>query len=355
MKVNQNNFIKLSYNLAKINLGKTKLNPSVGCVVVKDNSVLSSGVTSLNGRPHAEYNALKSNQNLKGSDLYVSMEPCTHYGITPPCINIIEKKKIKRVFFSSYDVDDRTARKSLPKLKSKNIKVFKIYCKDHINFYQSYNQIKKRLIPLVDAKIAISKDYYTIHKKSYWITNPLSRRRAHLIRSEYEAIISTSKSINKDNSRLNCRIKGFNQQKPDLIIVDLKMRLKKNLKIFKDNNSRKIFIITKNRKYKKDPFFKKKNIKIIYTDSFTTKKDFVSLLKKFRKYGHQRILLECGLTFLNTFIKNKLISNLYIFRSSSNLRKKGKNNASLNIIKKIKFKNKINVNLNGDSLYKEKI
>ena len=137
MKVNQNNFIKLSNNLAKINLGKTKLNPSVGCVVVKDNSVLSSGVTSLNGRPHAEYNALKSNQNLKGSDLYVSMEPCTHYGITPPCINIIEKKKIKRVFFSSYDVDDRTARKSLPKLKSKNIKVFKIYCKDHINFYQN--------------------------------------------------------------------------------------------------------------------------------------------------------------------------------------------------------------------------
>ena len=182
----------------------------------------------------------------------------------------------------------------------------------------------------------------------------MSRRRAHLIRSEYEAIISTSKSINKDNSRLNCRIKGFNQQKPDLIIIDLKMSLKKNLKIFKNDN-RKIFIITKDKKYKKNLFFKRRNIKIIFTNSFTSRKDFIDLLKKFRKYGHQRILLECGLTFLNTFIKNKLISNLYVFRSSSNLRKKGKNNASLNIIKKIKFKNKINVNLNGDSLYKEKI
>jgi len=255
MKVNQSNFIKLSYNLAKINLGKTKLNPSVGCVVVKNNSVLSSGVTSLNGRPHAEYNALKSNQNFKDSDLYVTMEPCTHYGITPPCINIIKSKKIKRVFFSSYDIDERTARKSVPKLKSKNIKVLKINTKEHINFYQSYNLIKKKLIPLIDAKLAISKDYYTINNKSSWITNSLSRKRAHLIRSEYEAIISTSKSINKDNSKLNCRLKGFDQQKPDLIIVDLKMKLKKNLDIFKNNNNKKKFIITKEKKYKKKSFF----------------------------------------------------------------------------------------------------
>ena len=77
-------FLKLAFNIAKVNLGKTSLNPSVGCVVVKNNSVISSGYTSINGRPHAEFNALKSQKNFKNSDLYVTLEPCTHYGVTPP-------------------------------------------------------------------------------------------------------------------------------------------------------------------------------------------------------------------------------------------------------------------------------
>ena len=99
MKTNHKNFLKLAFNLAKINLGKTGLNPSVGCVVVKNNSVISTGYTSVNGRPHAEFNALKYKKNFKNSDLYVTMEPCTHYGLTPPCTNIILKKGIRRVFF----------------------------------------------------------------------------------------------------------------------------------------------------------------------------------------------------------------------------------------------------------------
>ena len=100
MKTNHNNFLNLAFNLAKINLGKTKSNPSVGCVVVKKDSVISSGYTSVNGRPHAEFNALNKKINFEGSDLYVTMEPCTHYGLTPPCTDLIIKKGIKRVFFS---------------------------------------------------------------------------------------------------------------------------------------------------------------------------------------------------------------------------------------------------------------
>ena len=93
MKTNQNNFFKIAYSLAKINLGKTNLNPSVGCVVVKENSVISSGYTSVDGRPHAEYNALTQKKKFKNTDLYVTMEPCTHYGLTPPCTSIIKKKE----------------------------------------------------------------------------------------------------------------------------------------------------------------------------------------------------------------------------------------------------------------------
>ena len=355
MKTNHNNFLKLAFNIAKVNLGKTSLNPSVGCVVVKNNSVISSGCTSLNGRPHAEFNALKSKKNFKNSDLYVTMEPCTHYGITPPCTNIIAKKGVKRVFFSFNDTDKRTARKSKIKLTKKKIKVYKKFSNDFYNFYQSYFSIKKKTIPFIDAKIAISKDYFTINKTSEWITNFLSRNRVHLIRSEYDAIISTSKSINKDNSLLNCRLNGFDDNKPDLVIIDLNLKIKTKLNLFKKINKRKILIVTSVLKGKKISYLKKKGVKIIPIKSLKNKNDFINLFKSLKKNAYNRILVESGLIFLNELLKNKLIFNLYMFQSSIKLGKKGKNNTSNNIIKKLRLNKKIKVNLNGDSLYKVRI
>ena len=93
MTTNHKYYLNLAFRIAESNLGKTKLNPSVGTIVVKNNSVISSGVTSINGRPHAEFNALINGKNLSGSTLYTTLEPCTHYGLTPPCINIIKKKR----------------------------------------------------------------------------------------------------------------------------------------------------------------------------------------------------------------------------------------------------------------------
>ena len=91
------NYMKIAFDKAFEHLGSTKNNPSVGCVVVKNNSVISSGKTSLNGRPHAEFNALNKKINFKGAKLYVTLEPCIHYGQTPPCINIIKKKGLKKL------------------------------------------------------------------------------------------------------------------------------------------------------------------------------------------------------------------------------------------------------------------
>ena len=104
MRTNHKFFSDLAFNLAENHLGQTNQNPSVGCLIVKDNAVISSGVTSLKGRPHAEFNALNKKINISKSDLYLTMEPCTHYGMTPPCTNLIIKKKIKRVFFAFHDV-----------------------------------------------------------------------------------------------------------------------------------------------------------------------------------------------------------------------------------------------------------
>ena len=102
-------YMNLALNLARERLGLTGENPSVGCVIVKNDEVISFGQTGVNGRPHAEYNAIKScKENLKGSKIYVTLEPCTHYGKTSPCTNIIIRSKIKEVIFSIIDPDIRT-------------------------------------------------------------------------------------------------------------------------------------------------------------------------------------------------------------------------------------------------------
>ena len=355
MKTNHSNFLKLAFNIAKINLGKTKTNPSVGCVIVKDNSVISSGYTSLNGRPHAEFNALKFKKNFKDSYLYVTMEPCTHYGLTPPCSNLILRKGIKHVFFSFNDLDSRTSKKFKQKCLKKKIKISKKMIFKYNDFYQSYFSIHKKSELFVDAKLALSKDYFTINKKTKWITNQSSRKRAHLIRSEYDAIISTSKSINNDNSILNCRLNGFDSKKPDLIVIDRNLNIKKNLEIFKNNTKRKIFIVTLKKDVKKNFYFKNKNIKFINMQNLTSRNDFIYLFSLIKNYGYNRVLIESGLTFLNKLLLNKLIYNLYIFQSLSKLKKKGKNNASNSFIKKLRLQKKIKVNLNNDSLYKIRI
>ena len=120
MTLSQNNFIRLAFEKAKVNLGSTKKYPSVGCVVEKNGSIISSGSTSINGRPHAEFNALNKNIDFQNSNLYVTLEPCSHYGKTPPCTNLIKTKKIKRIFFPTFDEDLRTKKKSLKLLKKKN-------------------------------------------------------------------------------------------------------------------------------------------------------------------------------------------------------------------------------------------
>ena len=350
MTKNHNYYLDLAYQLAEKNLGKTGLNPSVGAIVVKDDSVISSGITSYRGRPHAEFNALSKIKNCGGASLYTSLEPCVHYGKTPPCTRIILKKKIKKVYFGSYDPDTRSYRKAKSFLSKKAIDVKKIKSNNYKNFYKSYFLNKKLNIPFVSAKIALSNDFLSINYKKKWITNENSRKIVHFLRSRYDCILSTSKTINSDNSLLNCRIDGLDQSKPDLFIIDINLKLKRNLLLNKIINKRKTYIVTNKSNLKRANTYKKKGYKFVFINTLKDKKDFISLYKRIYKLGYSRVLLETGLIFLRTVIKNKLINNLYLFKSNKNLTKIGKNNISPNFLKKIKFK-PISVNLNGDKFF----
>jgi len=352
MKINHNYYIDLAFQIAEKNLGKTSINPSVGTVVVKNNTVISSAVTSYNGRPHSEFNALKNLKDCTGASLYTTLEPCTHYGETPPCINIIFKKNIKNVFYAFEDPDIRTFKKAKKFLKQKGIKTKLIHTKKYSHFYESYFINKKLSIPFITGKIAISKDYLTINKKNKWITNEFSRNVVHLFRNKHDCILSTSKTINQDDPLLNCRINGLDNNRPDLFIVDLKLKLKKKLSLNNHLKARKIFLITSKNNLNKASEYKKLGYKIIFINQLKDKSDFNLLFKKIYKIGYSRMLVEVGLTFLNSLIHNKMIHDLYIFRSNIRLGKNGKNNDTSKYLKKINPK-LLTINLNGDNLFKK--
>ena len=351
-------YIKLAYQQAEKNVGSTRSNPSVGVVIVKNNSVISSACTSLNGRPHAEANALNKKINYRNSNLYVTLEPCSHYGKTPPCTKKIIYKKINRVIFSINDTDPRSKNLAAKIFIKKKIKIT-----SHIQqrfakiFYKSYfTQLSKEL-PFTDGKLAISKDFFTINKKNRWITNKKSRKIVNFLRSKYDCLLTTSKTINDDNPMLNCRLEGLEKKSPDLIILDRFFKIKKNSKVFNIKN-RKVYIFTNSNNSLKEFFLKKKGIKIIKLKKCNERRiDLQNIFYKIKKLGFNRILVETGVTFLDELIKNNFIKNFYLFKSATNLGIKGLNNLNPRYLKKINFSksNKIRVNLNGDSLYKVKI
>mgnify|MGYP001178621487 CR=1 FL=1 len=228
-------FMNLALNLARDKSGLTGDNPSVGCIIVKNNKLIAAGQTAFNGRPHAEFNALKKNKkNLNGSTMYVTLEPCNHYGKTPPCTNYIIKNKIKKVIYSIDDIDERTKSKTKAILTSKNIKVKKGLLKKKISrFYKSYFVNKKKM-PYVTGKIAITKNNLIYSQKQKRITNIYSDKFTHLLRYKNDSILISHKTLNKDNPRLDCRINGLETFSPKKIILDKNLKTNINSSIFKN-------------------------------------------------------------------------------------------------------------------------
>ena len=255
-------YMELALDLAKIKVGRTGTNPSVGCVIVKDDKIISIGQTSTNGRPHAEYNAIKNcPENLKDSKMFVTLEPCCHYGKTPPCTDLIIKSKISEVIYSVADIDKRVRNKSQKILKSNNVKVKKGILKDIINnFYSNYFFNRKHKLPYVTGKIAISKNNLVYSKLNKRITNVQADKFTHLLRYKNDALMISYKTLNKDNSRLNCRIKGFSNYSPKRIILDNKLQTKINSYIIKTaNKDNTIIFYNQASKSKVLDFKKKKN------------------------------------------------------------------------------------------------
>ena len=349
-------YMSLALSLASARHGLTGENPSVGCVIVKNDEIISIGQTGYNGMPHAEFNAIKnSNENLEGAKMYVTLEPCSHYGKTPPCTDIIIKSRIKEVVYAVEDIDKKVKGKTLKILKSKNILVKKNLLKKEVkNFYIPYFFNKKNNIPYVTGKIAISKNNLIYSEGTKRITDIHSDKLTHFLRYKNDSLMISYKTLNKDNPRLDCRLEGLNKFSPKRIILDNNLEMNMNSHIFRTANKNNTIIFYNNVNKKKITLFKKKGIQLIKSNLIKNSYfDLTLVLKKLYKIGIRNILVEGGDDLSSSFLKNKLFNEFYLFKSPKSLSKLVAYkdfNCFKYLSQKYKSKKKINTKLGKDSI-----
>ena len=329
-------FMDLAISLAEDRVGLTGSNPSVGCVIVNKSQIISVGQTGIGGTPHAETVAIKSakKEDLRGSSMYVTLEPCNHYGRTPPCTKQIIKNKIGKVFFGVNDVDIRTSGKTTKILNNFNIKVKKnLQIKKILNLYKSYFFLKKQEYPFITGKIACTKDYYIKTNRKY-ISNPHSLKFSHLLRYKNQGILVSSKTVNSDNPQLNCRLNGLHKYSPTRIVLDKNLDISLKSKLVKNSKKVKTYIFynKSNSKLKK---LKKMGIKLIYINLIQNNNlDLIHVLKKIKKLNVYYLLVEGGIELTNYFILKKLFNEFFLLKSENNINNKKR-------FTKYKFKNRI--------------
>jgi diaminohydroxyphosphoribosylaminopyrimidine deaminase / 5-amino-6-(5-phosphoribosylamino)uracil reductase len=355
-----NRYMNLALSLAKVRHGLTGINPSVGCVIVKNDKIISIGQTGYNGRPHAEFNAIKNScENLKGSKMYVSLEPCNHYGKTPPCTKEIIKNKISEVIYSVDDIDKKVKGKSFKILKKENIQVKKgLLKKETSNFYNPYFFNRKNKKPYVTGKIAISKNNLIYSKEKKRITDIHSDKFTHFLRYKNDSLLISYKTLNKDNPKLNCRLKNFSKFSPKRVILDNYLQTKTTSYIFKTANKDNTIFFYKNANKRQISIFKKKKIKLIKSNLINNRYfDFNSILKKLYHLGCRNLLVEGGNNLSKNILENKLFNQFYLFKSQKNLSKLltyKEFNGFKYLIQNYKNRTKINRKLGKDliTLYK---
>ena len=349
------NFMKLALNLANARRGLTGNNPSVGCVIVKNNRIISIGQTGYNGRPHAEHNAiLNCSENLKDSKMYVTLEPCNHYGKTPPCTKNIIKNKIGEVYYSMDDIDLKVKGKSYSILRKNNIRVKKgLLKKDAENLYRSYSFNRKKKLPYVIGKIAVSKNKIIYSEISKRITDKTSDKLTHYLRLKSDGIMISGKTLNIDNPKLNCRLEGFNQFSPKRIILDRNLEINLKSYIAKSIKNENTIIFHNSNDKSKIKLLKKRGTILIKqsTDKYKNL-DLKKILKDLYKMEIRNLLVEGGDILTKNFIQKKLFNEFYVFRSSKNLSKNKKhvNFTSFSILNTKYNKHKINSKLATDKL-----
>ena len=250
MKIHEK-YIKRCIEIAKNGLGTTAPNPMVGCVIVYDNKIIGEGFTSPYGGNHAEVNAIASvvqKSLLTKATLYVTLEPCSHFGKTPPCSNLIIKNQIPKVVIGCVDDNPEVSGKGIQRLKNHGcdvtVGVLEKECRNHHKRFFKYHKERR---PYIILKWAQSKDGFIapnekLKREPVWISNKRSRQLVHLWRAQEHAILVGANTVVQDNPSLTTRMVTGNN--PIRIVLDTYNKLSKDAQVF--NKASKTILINKN-------------------------------------------------------------------------------------------------------------
>ena len=313
--INYEKLMNKCIELAKQGEGKVSPNPLVGSLVLdEDNNVVGQGFHEQYGEAHAEVNAIaQAGEKAVGGTIFVNLEPCSHYGKTPPCADLIIKSGLKKLVVGMTDPNPKVAGSGLKKCKDAGIEVITGVLEDECSklneiFIKHITQNK----PFVSIKTAMTLDGKIATKtgSSKWITSALAREEVQKMRNKYDAILTGSNTVLIDNPSMTCRMK--NGKNPIRVVVDSQLKTSFNSKIFEDDGT-KIFIAIdenlNNGKMKEKPT----HITFIKCPLINNKINLEYLALVLFQNGIRSILIEAGGVLNGAFLKSGIVDKIYAF------------------------------------------
>ena len=292
--------MKKCIELAKQAQGETSPNPLVGCIVLNDiGEIISTGYHKKYGENHAERDALLKLDDAKNCTLIVNLEPCSHYGKTPPCADLIIEKGVKRVVYGMKDVNPIVAGNGLKKLIDAGIEVIGPILEDEcrkLNEIFIKNQVEHKTFVALKTATTIDGKIATSTNDSKWITSDLAREEVRNIRKRYDAILTSSSTILADNPTMEHKCK---------VILDRKLKTNSQMTIYKQG---KIFVF---HSLKNQASLSNNNLQYIYTPTVNNKLGIEFILEELYKRGIMSVLIEAGGKLNGSFLP--YIDRLYHF------------------------------------------
>lgn len=305
--------MRAAIKLAKLGIGFTNPNPIVGAVIVKDGRIIGEGWHERYGGLHAERNALAHCvEDPAGADMYVTLEPCCHYGKQPPCTDAVISSGIKRVFVGSYDPNPLVSGKSLNLLRENGIEVIEGVLQKECD---ALNEIFFHYItigtPYIIMKAAITIDGRTATKTgdSKWITNPISRAHTHETRKRAAAIMVGVNTVIADDPMLNCRVEE--PSNPIRIVCDSHLRIPLESRIMKSANEIPVIIAAASAEPERIEAVKAAGADVILTGG--DKVDIAVLMKELGSRGIDSVIVEGGAKLHASVLESVYVNKLQVY------------------------------------------
>lgn len=309
-------YMKRALQLAEKAKGHTSPNPMVGAVIVKNDRIIGEGYHEKCGCGHAEVRAFENAaEDTEGADMYITLEPCSHYGRTPPCADKIIEKKIKRVIIAAKDPNPLVSGNGIKKLQNAGIEVYtNVLSEESIKLNEVFMKYIVSKEPFTVLKLASSLDgkIAAYSGDSKWITNEQSRKYTHKLRGIYSGIMVGVGTVLADNPMLNCRAGGY--KNPVRIILDSYLRTPIDYKVVTTaKDIRTIFAVTDKADKNKIKAFEAMGAEVIIFENQLGKVPLKELMLYLGKKGIDSILIEGGGTLAFSALKENCVDKLVYF------------------------------------------